>query len=525
MVRRAVIFAYLLARIAFSQTATFKADVSLLSVSVRVTDSRGREIGGLPESTFTLLEDNVPQRISFFAAEKQPVSMGILLDTSSSMRAGGKLEHAKAALRELIAAGHPDNELFYMEFGNKLGEIVELSGDPQRFFTAVSGAAAARSGTALYDAVAVALCRLRNARNMRQALIVITDGADQDSRLNAGVLIREVQSSRAQVYVVGDFSAEERAVFEQRQETVTLASGREIDNPILVFERLARESGAECYFPITAGGVKRAIEAVAKELQTQYTLAYYPESSAKPYHHIQVKLRVHGLKVFTRRGFSTAEAGAHFSVDACAISPQEHPYPYESKIAHSEGGLVYHEDFMDPRSGWPLNESLWYGSGEYHIVRKDPVQLLGEGSVCAYGPWWSDGQFSVSVKLSKPSNHAGWITSPGAGLVFRLNDRGYYALLIGLAPGVHAKLVAKRFNVPQAVDLMPWTKVDDRRSAGPSEWNRLGVECHGDLVILSVNNREIGRLRDARFEDGYVGMTLFGPGHAVFRDLMAEDSK
>jgi VWFA-related protein len=268
MVQRAVIFAYLLARIAFSQTATFKADVSLLSVSVRVTDSRGREVGGLKVSTFTLLEDNVPQRISFFAAEKQPVSLGILLDTSSSMRAGGKLEHAKAALRELIAAGHPDNELFYMEFGSKLGDIVELTGDPRRFFTVVSSAAAARSGTALYDAVAVALCRLRNARNMRQALIVITDGADQDSRLKVGELIRAVQSSRAQVYVVGDFSAAERAVFEERQETVTLASGREIDNPILVFERLAHESGAECYFPITAGGVMRAIEAVAKELQT-----------------------------------------------------------------------------------------------------------------------------------------------------------------------------------------------------------------------------------------------------------------
>ena len=189
MVQRAVIFAYLLAPIALSQTATFKADVSLLSVSVRVTDSRGRGVGGLPLSTFTLLEDNVPQHISFFAAETQPVSLGILLDTSSSMRAGGKLEHAKAALRELIAAGHPDDELFYMEFGSKLGDIVELTGDPRRFFTVVSSAAAARSGTALYDAVAVALCRLRNARNMRQALIVITDGADQDSRLKVGELM------------------------------------------------------------------------------------------------------------------------------------------------------------------------------------------------------------------------------------------------------------------------------------------------------------------------------------------------
>ena len=125
MSRRAAFFC-LLARIAFSQTPTFKADVNLVSVGVRVTDGRGHDISGLPVSSFTLLEDKVPQHIAFFAAEKQPVSLGILLDTSSSMRSGGKMEHAKAALRELIAAGHPDDELFYMEFGNKLGDIVEL---------------------------------------------------------------------------------------------------------------------------------------------------------------------------------------------------------------------------------------------------------------------------------------------------------------------------------------------------------------------------------------------------------------
>jgi Ca-activated chloride channel family protein len=218
-VRQSVFFC-LLVRIAFSQTPTFKADVNLVSVSVRVTDGRGHDISGLPVSSFTLLEDNVPQRIAFFTAEKQPVSLGILLDTSSSMRVGGKMEHAKAALRELIAAGHRDDELFYMEFGNKLGDIVELTGDPQRFSTVVSTAAAGRSGTALYDAVAVALCRLRNARHLRQALIIVTDGADQHSRLKVGELIRIVQSSRAQVYMIGHFSADEYEVYRARDDTV-----------------------------------------------------------------------------------------------------------------------------------------------------------------------------------------------------------------------------------------------------------------------------------------------------------------
>jgi VWFA-related protein len=450
-------------------------------------------------SSFTLLEDNLPQRITFFAAEKQPVSLGILLDTSSSMRTGGKIEHAKAALRLMITAGHPDDELFYIEFGNKLGDVIELTGEPQRLSAAVSSAVAGRSGTALYDAVAVALCRLRNARHMRQALIVITDGADQHSRLKVDQLIRIVRSSRAQVYMIGDFSAQENEIYGARNETVTLVSGRQIDNPVLVFERLAQESGAECYFPVTLASLQRAIRDVASKLQTQYTLGYYPEASGKSYRQIQVKMRKPGLKVFARHGFSTTDAGVHFSVNACAISPEEHPYPYESKLVHQGDRLTYHEDFADPRSGWPLNETSWYGAGEYHIVRRGRVELLGEGSVYAYGPWWNDCRVSVSVKLSPAPNNADWKTSPGTGLVFRLNDRGYYALLIGSAPGVHAKLIAKQFNVLRTMDLMDWTRVEQARPTTIGQWNRLRVDCRGSAITLYVNDHEIVKVRDVNF--------------------------
>ncbi|MGH9614166.1 MAG: hypothetical protein ACRD4P_13920, partial [Bryobacteraceae bacterium] len=207
------------------------------------------------------------------------------------------------------------------------------------------------------------------------------------------------------------------------------------------------------------------------------------------------------------------------------ISPQEHPYPYESKLSREGDRLVYHEDFADPKSGWPFNDSSWYGSSEYHIVRNGPVDLLGEGLVRAYGPWWTDVRASVSVKPPAAARVECWTTSSAAGLVFRLNDQGYYALLISAAPGVHAKLIAKRFNVPRATDLMPWTRVDETRPIGAGEWDRLQVECRGDVIALSVNGREIGKVRDGSFPDGYVGMTLFGPGHAVFRDLVAEEKE
>ena len=522
MARRLVFrWCFLPATALLSQAPVFKVDVNLVSVSVHVTDRRGRDVSGLTQSSFSLLEDGVAQRIAFFGAEEQPASLAILLDTSSSMQAAGKMEHAKAALSELIAAGHPENQIFYMEFGSELSRVVEIAGSRQGL-PAISRAAAGHSGTALYDAIAVALCRLRQARYLRQALIVVTDGADQHSRLKLDELIRTIQGSRAQVYMVGEFSAEEREIFGAHTDTVTLVSGRQIDNPVLAFEHLARESGAECFFPSTAGALRRAVEAVARELETQYTLGYYPVSSEKPYRHIQVKVLRRGLKVRTRRGVGTMDAGVHFTIDTCEISAQDHPYPYESKLTREEGRPVYREDFADPRSGWPLSESSWYGSGEYHLARRGRLEPVAEGTVSAYGPWWDDVRASISAKLVA-ANPGGErvITTPAAGLVFRLNDLGYYALLISTRPALYAELIAKPFRAPKAIELMPWVRIGDANQSIAARWVTLAAECRGDEIVVYVDNREIGRVQDTRFQDGYVGMCLFGPGHAVFRDLVA----
>src|SRR5437016_13843210 len=80
-----------------SSAPTFRTEVDLLSVAVRVTDRKDNEIHGLTADRFSLYEDGILQKISFFAAEEEPVSLGILLDVSSSMASTGKLDHAKDA--------------------------------------------------------------------------------------------------------------------------------------------------------------------------------------------------------------------------------------------------------------------------------------------------------------------------------------------------------------------------------------------------------------------------------------------
>jgi hypothetical protein len=104
-------------------------------------------------------------------------------------------------------------------------------------------------GSALYDAIAYTLCRMRVATNAQQALVVLTDGMDEHSRLQLEQLLSLVRSSRPQVFIIGMYSKPEYKLYQDEHKTVTIVGLREIDNPLLVFKRLARESGAEAFFP------------------------------------------------------------------------------------------------------------------------------------------------------------------------------------------------------------------------------------------------------------------------------------
>jgi hypothetical protein len=115
--------------------------------------------------------------------------------------------------------------------------------------------------------IASALCHLEAAKKRRQAIVVITDGADQHSRLKLEELIRLVQSSKALLFMVGFYSPQEYEIYKQSEKTLTLVTGREIDNPIVVFERLAKESGAESFFPTSKKGLEQALQEISSILR------------------------------------------------------------------------------------------------------------------------------------------------------------------------------------------------------------------------------------------------------------------
>jgi Ca-activated chloride channel homolog len=279
--------------------AVFHADTNLQSIAVQVTDRQQRDMRGLTAADFTILEDGRPQKIAFFGTEEDPITVAILLDTSPSMESGQKLARARVLLAPLIRGNLPEDEIFLIPFTDRIGTFEQFSAE-QRANPPAVRRDSLTGGTSLYDALATALCHLRSAKNPRQAMVVITDGADQLSRLHLEELIRLAQSSRPQIFMVGFFDASEAGLFRSSGKTVSLVSGHEINNPIQVFGRIAKESGAESFFPSSESDLKKALDRILGILRAQYTLAYCPTDAGK-LRRIQIRPEGRGRRGPARR--------------------------------------------------------------------------------------------------------------------------------------------------------------------------------------------------------------------------------
>jgi Ca-activated chloride channel family protein len=551
-------------------SAQFRAESNLQSIAVQVKDARGNPIAGLRVEDFTLLEDGHPQTIAFFGAERQPVSLAILLDSSRSMNFGGKFRRARALLAPLLRGDRAGDEIFLVPFTDRVEEFRHLT-EEQRLHLPVPNQPAPGSGTALYDALATTICQMKFAQNRRQAIVVVTDGADQHSRLSLDQVAGLAQNSSAQIFTIGFFEESEFEGFRQRRKTVTLQGEREIDNPLLVFERLSKESGAESFFPTNDGDLKRAIDRISSVLDAQYTLAYYP-SNIDRFRRIQVRVNRPGAKVAARGSLGAEDSATpvHFVAGSCTVSPQDHPYPWEPHLSAGSSGVTdWRDDFTDIHSGWPSRPddhsferaAFRYISHGYEITAHLDSRVGNKshnvlhGDVVAYGPVWGDFRASVLVesdwgRMVRNSPSGLPMYAIAAGMVFHLGPEGYYAFLLTGAPTRRTKLKSnekqhlifalylRRWN-GQQTEIIPWTVVPPPEAAfgvgSPAtlEGHKIGVEYTRGEIALFVDDHEVGmsegnsaaairRVREGTFKDGLTGFGVFGDGRALYGDLIVE---
>src|SRR3954468_6202355 len=180
----------------------FKSGVELVNVTATVSDDNGHFVAGLTKDDFTILEDGQPQEIEQFSNERVPVSLGILLDTSSSMTPE-KMSSARNAIdRFIYELLNKDDELFFMQFAS-VPDLLQGWTYDRRAISRAVGQVSAAGGTAMYDAIAQALPIAADGRNQKKAILIISDGNDTNSRTSVSQLRNMIRESEVMVYALG----------------------------------------------------------------------------------------------------------------------------------------------------------------------------------------------------------------------------------------------------------------------------------------------------------------------------------
>lgn len=283
---------------------TLRVSVSLVTVGVRVRDSRGHDVHGLRAEDFSVFDDGVPQKIEFFSEMEQSMALGILLDHSDSMTYNDKLQRAKEAALTVVRSVREDSEFFYIAFDDTVTVAADVTRDRREIESAIQGTQAG-GGTKLYDAVLKGVELNKKAQLSRQVLVIISDGTDQHSRSRLADVLKVVRGSKMQVFSIGYFSGQEEALFRRSGARIELIDGALVDNPRVVLHNLARESGAASFFPRSDKELAKAVEDIVSDLHTQYTVAFYPQYSDEEsrYHKLRVTVRGGRYDVRARPGY------------------------------------------------------------------------------------------------------------------------------------------------------------------------------------------------------------------------------
>jgi len=277
---------------------SISVDVDLVVLHATVTDRQGGFVSDLGEQDFKVYENGVPQHIRLFKNEDVPVTVGLVVDHSTTMRP--KLEEVTEAARTFVRSSNAQDQMFVVNFNETvslgLPDAIGFTTNSEQLERAI-WRSPADGQTALYDAIAKALERLRAGSRDKKVLVVISDGADNSSAHSIAQVFDMAERSSAAIYTVGLFAPDDPDA-----------------NP-RVLNRLARVTGGEAFFPKQLDDAVTVCERIARDIRNQYTIGYVSTNAKKEgvYRTIRVTAQAPGhgrLFVRTRQGYI---AGAQVS--------------------------------------------------------------------------------------------------------------------------------------------------------------------------------------------------------------------
>jgi Ca-activated chloride channel homolog len=270
-------------------------DVDLALVNVTVTDPYDRLVTGLEPDNFRIFENSVEQEIQYFSSEDVPISIGVIFDLSGSM--ANKVDKAREAASQFFKTANPQDEFFLVSFNDRAELMSDFTSSVEDLQSRILSAPA-KGRTALLDAIYLGLTQMRTARNGKRALLIMSDGGDNNSRYTEKDIKRLVREAGTQLYSVGIFDP-----LANRSRTP-----EELSGPSLLSE-VTELTGGRSFSVENINELPDIAAKIGAELRNQYILGYRPSNKLHDarWRKIKVKLRapkgLPPLSVYAKTGY------------------------------------------------------------------------------------------------------------------------------------------------------------------------------------------------------------------------------
>lgn len=252
-------------------------NTDLVTLTVTVTDQYGRYVSGLQQNAFKVFDDKEEQEITYFSDDDAPVSVGIVFDLSGSM-SGDKISRARQALSRFIETSHNSDEYFLIGFNSRAQLLMEKTRNGDAVLDKLTFVQT-KGQTALYDACYLGVEKVQRGAHPKRAIILISDGQDNNSRYNFGEVRRLLKESDVVLYGIG------------------ILGGSDPGSPLgmegqSILDELSSVSGGKAFFPNSAAEMDEIFERIALELRHQYSIGYKPKNFANDgkWHKLKVKV-------------------------------------------------------------------------------------------------------------------------------------------------------------------------------------------------------------------------------------------
>src|SRR5437899_3068106 len=238
-------------------------DVDEVVLSVAVLDKEGRPVDGLSKDQFTIFEDNTQQQIKVFKHEDIPLSLGLVIDNSGSMR--NKRERVNSAALAFVRESNPEDETFIVNFDDSAYLEQDFTGSIGDLIDALDNLDTRRE-TALYDSVYLSADHIKRGKKDKKALLLISDGEDNVSKYGLNKVIDALRESKVTLYAIG--------LLEENDQRGGLFKKPPSKKAKEDLQKFAEITGGQAFFPKNLDEVEELVKHIAHDLRNQYTISH-----------------------------------------------------------------------------------------------------------------------------------------------------------------------------------------------------------------------------------------------------------